>query len=166
MKLRSVLVFSAAIASLAFVAIATDVKEYELKFKDNGYFVSEYDPVTGDLVFAPYGGYDLLDVSHLGESRVVWELRVTPPPGSEEDPPFTFRSGTFTISGANGCDSLEGYYSGFQLGIGEYDLDWAFTDGTGRFEGASGTGHTDGSVDFDTGYAEFEFFGAVTAPKG
>ena len=165
MKLKSVFLFSIVVASLTFVAIAGDVKEYELKFKGDGYFVAEFDLATGDLVFSPYGGYDLLDVSHLGESIVVWELRVTPPPGTPEDPAFNFRSGTFTITGSNGKDGLEGYYSGFQLGIGEYDLEWAFTDGTGRFEDAEGTGHTDGLVDLNTGYAEFEFSGMVTVPK-
>jgi hypothetical protein len=158
MKFKSVLVFMVVISSLTFVAIAGDVKEYELKFTGDGYFVAEFDPATGDLVFSPYGGYDLLDVSHLGESKVVWELRVDPLN-------FEFHSGTFTITGANGKDSLEGYYSGFQLGVGEYDLEWAFTDGTGRFEDATGTGHTDGLVNLNTGYALFEFSGEVTVPK-
>ena len=140
------------------------VKEFELKFKGDGYFANEYDPATGDLVFSPAGGADLLNVSHLGLSEVVWELRVTPPPGSEEDPAFAFRSGTFTITGANG-DSLTGSYSDFQMGTGTYTLEWLFEGGTGRFNGASGTGHTDGLVDLDTGYAKFKFTGDITVPK-
>lgn len=160
MKLRSVLLFSIVIASFAFVAIAGDLKEYELKFKGDGYFTADYEYQGKKLkyvIFSPYGGYDLLDVSHLGESKVVWELRVTPD--------FRFVNGTFTIAGANGSDSLVGHYSNFQLGVGTYALDWVFTGGTGRFEGASGTGHTDGLVDLVTGYAEFEFSGTVTTPQ-
>jgi hypothetical protein len=123
-------------------------------------------PDAGDLVFEPAGGFDLLDVSHLGESQVVWELRVTPPWSEDpEDPPYTFRSGTFSITGASGKDSLVGHYGDFVMGIGTYTLDWIFTGGTGRFDGATGTGHTDGLVDFDTVHAEFEFSGTVTAPK-
>ena len=157
MKLKSVLVFSVVI-SLTLVAVAGDTKDYELKFKGSGYFVADLDPATGDLVFSPYGGYDLLDISHLGESVVVWELRVDPLT-------FEFRSGTFTITGSNGKDTLEGHYSDFQLGVGEYDLDWAFTGGTGRFGDATGTGHTDGLVDLNPGYAQFEFSGMVTTQR-
>jgi len=133
MKLKSVLVFSVVIALLPFAAIADrSEKEFELKFKGDGYFELAFDEGTGDLVFSPIGGFDLLNVSHLGKSEVAWELRVDPVT-------FEFRSGTFTITGANGRDGLEGYYSGFQLGVGEYDLDWVFTGGTGRFDGAEGT---------------------------
>ena len=46
-----------------------------------------------------------------------------------------------------------------------FHLDWVFTGGTGRFENAEGTGHTDGLVDFGALYAEFEFSGKVTVPK-
>ena len=160
MKLKSVLVFSVVIALLPFAAIADrSEKEFELKFKGDGYFELAFDEGTGDLVFSPIGGFDLLNVSHLGKSEVAWELRVDPVT-------FEFRSGTFTITGANGRDGLEGYYSDFQLGVGEYDLDWVFTGGTGRFEGAEGTGHTDGLVDLETLYAKFEFSGAITVPKG
>ena len=158
MKLKSVLVFIVVIVLFAFAAIAKDEKEYELAFKGDGYFVAMFDPATGDLVFPPPAGFDLLNVSHLGESEVVWELRVVP---------FTleFISGTFTITAANG-DTLEGDYSDFVLhGTGEYDLDWVFTGGEGRFEGATGTGHTDGLANLLTGYAEFEFSGKVTVPK-
>ena len=113
---------------------------------------------AGDLVFSPRDGFDLLNVSHLGKSEVAWELRVNPLT-------YEFLSGTFTITGANG-DRLEGYYSDFVLGDGTYDLDWVFTGGTGRFEGAEGIGHTDGLPDFDNFYAEFEFSGKITVPKG
>jgi len=157
MKLRSVLLFSVVIASLAFVATAGDVRELNLKFKGDGYFDMVID--SGELVFSPAGGFDILDVSHLGESEVVWELRVDPET-------FTFHSGTFTITGANGKDGLEGHYSGFVLGVGTYGLDWVFTNGTGKFEGAEGTGHTDGLVDFGPPpCAQFEFSGTVIVPK-
>jgi hypothetical protein len=160
MKLKSVLVFGMVIAILTSMAIADrNEKKYDLKFKGDGYFLAEFDPSTGDLVFSPPGGFDLLNVSHLGRSQVAWQLRVDPIT-------FEFRSGTFTITGANGRDGLYGHYSNFVLGVGEYDLDWAFTGGTGRFEGATGTGHTDGLVDLITGYAEFEFSGQITIPKG
>ena len=116
------------------------------------------DEGTGDLVFSPAGGFDLLNVSHLGLSEVVWELRVDP--GT-----FAFRSGTFAITGANGRDGLEGYYRDFVMGVGEYDLEWVFTGGTGRFVNAKGTGHTDGLVDLETLHARFQFYGAITIPK-
>jgi len=160
MKLKSVLVFGVVIASLAFVAIASE-KESEIAFKGDGYFDVAYE-YEGDVlkyvVFSPPGGYDLLNVSHLGLSQVAWEVRVTPE--------YVFVKGWFTITGANGSDSLEGYYSNFQLGFGTYELFWVFTGGTGRFEGASGTGHTDGLVDFGPPpYAKFEFSGEVTVPE-
>lgn len=167
MKLRSMLLFSVVIASLTFVAVAGDVKEYELKFKGDGYFDMVLPtPEDPDLVFSPSGGFDLLNVSHLGLSTVVWELRLDP--GT-----FAFRSGTFSITGANGTDSLEGDYSGFVFIpddpanpiTGTYDLDWVFTGGTGRFEGATGTGHTDGFPDFSILYAQFEFSGEVSVPE-
>jgi len=164
MKLKWVLVLSTAIVLLTSMAIADpDVKELDLKFKGDGYF----GVVMGstEWVFSPFGGPDLLDVSHLGESQVDWELHVTPPTGNPADPGFDFISGTFTITGANG-DSLTGSYSDFQMGTGTYTLDWLFTDGTGRFEDASGTGHTDGLVDLNSGYAQFEFSGTITVPKG
>lgn len=159
MKHKSVLLFSVVIVSLTFVAIAGDVKELDLKFKGDGYF----DVVVSstEWIFSPYGGPDLLDVSHLGESQVDWELHVTPP---MEEPPFDFISGTFTITGSNG-DSLTGSYSDFQMGTGTYTLKWLFEGGTGRFEGASGTGRTDGLVDLVTGYAQFEFSGDINVPK-
>jgi len=160
MKLKSVLVFSVVIALIPFAAIADRYeKEFEIKFKGDGYFEMVFDEETGELVFTPAGGFDLLNVSHLGKSKVAWELRVDPLT-------FEFHSGTFTITGANGRDGLEGYFSDFVLGLGEYDLDWVFTGGTGRFEGAEGTGHTDGLVDLETLYAKFEFSGAITVPKG
>ena len=157
MKLGRMLVFSVVVVSLTLVAIAApDVKTFQLKFKGDGYF--DIYPEDGDLVFTPRGGFDLLNVSHLGLSQVVWELRVDP-----ED--YTFRNGTFAITGANGQDSLTGHYSHFALVADGYDLDWVFTGGTGRFEGATGTGHTDGVPDFDNNYAEFAFFGEITVPK-
>lgn len=48
---------------------------------------------------------------------------------------------------------------------GEYDLEWDFTGGTGRFEGAEGTGHTDGLVDLSTAFAQYRFSGTITVPK-
>ena len=160
MKLRLALVFSVIIALLSAAAMADRCeKEYQIKFKGEGYFDMVFDDGTGELVFSPVGGFDLLNVSHLGKSKVFWEIRVHPTT-------FEFQRGTFTIIGANGRDGLEGHYSGFSLGSGEYDLDWVFTGGTGRFEGAEGTGHTDGLVDLDTLYAKFEFSGLVTVPKG
>jgi len=109
------------------------------------------------------------------QSVGVMQVIGTPPPPEGtppdlDDPPFNFRSGTFTITGANGRDGLEGDYSGFVMGEGTYDLEWDFTGGTGRFEDARSTegtqGHTDGLVDLETGYAEFEFSGEITVPKG
>ena len=162
MKLKIVLVFSVVIVSLTFVAIAGDVEEYKLKFKGDGYFSMVFDEETGDLVSSPAGGFDLLNVSHLGLSKVVWELRLDPIT-------FEFRSGTFTITGANGIDSLYGEYSYFVFTpdpenpyIGTYVLGWDFQGGTGKFEGATGIGHTDGLPDFVNLYAEFKFSGAVT----
>ena len=158
MKLRLVLLFIVVIALLPFATIA-DEKESEIRFKGDGYFDMVFDEKTGELVFSPAGGYDLLNVSHLGLSQVVWELRLNPLT-------FDFLSGTFTITGANGCDGLEGYYSNFALVARTYDLDWVFTGGTGRFDGASGTGHTDGLVDFGPPpYAKFKFSGEITVPK-
>jgi hypothetical protein len=162
MKLKSVVLFSVAIVLLTTLAFATpDVKKYDLKFKGDGYFAVTYEfDEDGNLVsmlFSPPGGYDLLNVSHLGLSQVAWELRVTLA--------FQFIDGWFTITGANGRDGLMGDYSGFVMGVGEYDLEWDFTGGTGRFEDATGTGHTDGLVDLSTGYAEFEFFGSIIVPK-
>ena len=160
MKLRRMLVFSAVIVSLTLVAIAgPGVKTFNLKFKGEGAFEMVVDPEWG-LIYIPPGGFELLNVSHLGKSKVAWKLRVLPPPEGE---PF----GCFTITGANG-DSLEGIYDGFVLDMeaGEYDLEWDFTVGTGRFEGATGDGHTDGLVDFTTGVAKYQFSGQITVPKG
>ena len=167
MKLKSVLVFSVVIASLTFVAIAGDVKEFDLKFKGGGQF-GQYIDDDGLLVFYPAVFVppdqlphvpDSLNVSHLGLSEVDWEIRVNPSNFPE------FVDGWFTITGANG-DSLEGDYSGFVLDLvtGEYDLEWDFKSGTGRFEGATGTGHTDGLANLLTGEAEFEFSGEITVP--
>lgn len=157
-QLPLVLLFIVVIALLPFATIA-DEKESEIRFKGDGCFDMVFDEKTGELVFSPAGGYDLLNVSHLGLSKVVWEFRVDPLT-------FDFHKGTFTITGANGHDSLEGHYSGFQLGPGTYALDWVFTGGTGRFEGATGIGHTDGLVDFGPPhYAKFEFSGEITVPK-
>ena len=155
MKIKRVLVFSIVIASLTFVAMAGGEKEYELKFKGEGAFDMVVDPDWG-LVYIPPGGFELLDVSHLGESEVAWKLRVLPPPDGE---PF----GCFTITAANGKDSLEGIYDGFVLNWEEgwYDLEWEFTGGEGKFDGATGRGHTDGLVDFTTGIAKYEFSGEV-----
>jgi hypothetical protein len=74
-----------------------------------------------------------------------------------------FVDGWFTITGANG-DGLSGYYSGFVLNLatGDYDLEWAFTGGTGRFLDYTGTGHTDGLANLVTGEAEFEFSGTIS----
>ena len=141
-------------------------KTFNLKFKGDGYFDMEFPSTpTGDLVCTPRGGFDLLNVSHLGLSQVVWELRLDPVT-------FEFRSGTFTITGANGRDGLEGDYTYFVFTpdpenpyVGSYVLGWNFTGGTGRFEDATGTGHTDGLPDFAAQYAEFEFSGTITVPK-
>ena len=107
------------------------------------------------------GGPDLLNVSHLGLSQVDWEIRVDPLNFPE------FVDGWFTITGANG-DSLEGDYSGFVLNPdGAYTLEWDFTGGTSGFDGADGTGHTDGLADLsaEPPHAVFEFSGKVTVPK-
>jgi hypothetical protein len=151
------LVFSVVIVSLTLVAIAApDVKEFDLKFKGEGAFDVVYDEDLEAWVYIPLGGPELLNVSHLGLSEVEWKLLYVPP----EDPPF----GWFKITGANG-DSLEGTYDGFELHpTGEYDLDWVFESGTGRFEDATGTGHTDGLV--DGGVAKYQFSGKITVPKG
>lgn len=158
MKLRRMLVFSAVIVSLTLVAIAArpELKEFTLKFKGDGNFI--LDEAKGCFVSSREEG-DLLNVSHLGLSDVWYEIY---PGGDPQDPP---NFGPFTITGANG-DMLKGYYSNFELGVGTYVLDWVFTEGTGRFEGATGTGHTDGLVDFETLYAEFEFSGTIYVPKG
>jgi len=168
MKTARILVFCVVVASLTLVAVGDrpEVKEFELKFKGDGYFDMVFDAATGDLVSSPRGGFDLLNVSHLGLSQVVWELRLDPVT-------FAFRSGTFTITGANGRDGLEGDYTYFVFTpdpqnpyIGTYVLGWNFAGGTGRFENATGTGHTDGSPDFAAQYAEFTFSGNITVPKG
>ncbi len=163
MKFKSVLVFGVVIVLFSLVAIADpDVKEYELKFKGEGAFEVVFDEELGELVYIPPGGFELLNVSHLGLSKVEWKLLFSPP----TEPPF----GWFKITGANG-DSLEGIYDGFLITpddppiTGTYDLDWLFTGGTGRFEGASGTGHTDGLVDFGTFEAKYQFSGGITVPK-
>lgn len=130
-------------------------KTIDIKFDGEGYFEVSFDAESGLLVFSPQGGYDLVNISHFGLSRIVWELRVMPVT-------YAFVDGWFGITGANGRDGLSGVYSDFVLGVGEYDLDWLFTGGTGRFVSAAGTGHTDGVVDLATGYAEFEFRGTVT----
>ncbi len=167
MKLRRMLVFTAVIVSLALVALAAPgVKTFNLKFKGEGYFDVQMDAT--EWVFRPFGGPDLLNVSHLGISEVDYELHVTPPTGDPEDPGFDFISGTFTITGANG-DSLTGSYSDFKMGTGTYTLEWLFEDGTGRFEDAHSpegtTGHTDGLVDLTSGFAQFEFSGKIIVPK-
>ena len=170
MKLRWVLVLSAAIVLLPLVATADrDVKEFGFKFKGEGSFEVVFDPDVGpegEWVYIPPGGFELLNVSHLGLSKVAWKLRYYPPPEGE---PF----GWFKITGANG-DSLEGIYDGFVVTpddpenptTGTYDLEWDFTGGTGRFEGAEGIGHTDGLVDFVTGEAKYQFSGEITVSKG
>jgi hypothetical protein len=166
MKLRRILMFSVVIVSLTLVAIAApDVKEFDLKFKGEGAFVVVLDDELDEYVYIPPGGFELLNVSHLGLSEVAWKIRYSPPPEGE---PF----GWFTITGANG-DGLEGIYDGFAVTpdpedptTGTYDLDWLFTGGTGRFEGALGTGHTDGLVDFLTGEAKYQFSGTIIVPKG
>jgi hypothetical protein len=158
MKLKSVLVFGVVIVLLSLVALAApDAKTFDLKFKGEGAFDVVLDPELGVLVYIPLGGPELLNVSHLGLSEVDWKLLYVPP----TEPPF----GWFTITGANG-DTLEGFYHGFALNAetGEYDLDWTFESGTGRFEGATGTGHTDGLV--DGGVAKYQFSGTITVPKG
>ena len=156
MKLRSILVFSAVIVSLTFVAIAY-ADEVEIGFTGEGYFQVVFDEELGEPVYIPPGGFELLDVSPLGLSKVEWKLRYFPPPEGE---PF----GWFTITGPNGIDSLEGIYDGFALDTtaGTYDLEWDFTGGTGRFDDFVGRGHTDGEVDFTTAYAEYVFSGVVT----
>jgi len=151
MKLKSVLVFSVVIASLAFVAIAGE-KESEIAFKGEGYFCLDE---QGRFIPCREEG-DLLNVSHLGLYDVWYQIYPAGAPGGGFGP--------FKITGANG-DSLEGYYHNFRLGPGTYTLDWTFTGDTGRFEGAEGTGHTDGLVDFSTLYAKFEFSGEVTVPE-
>jgi hypothetical protein len=164
MKLRSVLLFSVVIALLPIAVIADEeAEELELKFKGEGSFQIVYDEDVGAFVYIPPGGFELLNVSHLGLSKVAWKLLVLPPLPGE---PF----GWFTITGANRRDSLEGIYDGFvitptSLTTGTYDLEWLFTGGTGRFESAEGTGHTDGLVDFETGEAKYEFSGKVTVPE-
>lgn len=162
MKLRRTLVFSTVIVSLTLVALAAPgVKTFNLKFKGQGAFAVVVDPDLGVPVYIPAGGYDLLNVSHFGLSKVEWKLLYEAP----EDPPF----GWFTITGANG-DMLMGYYSNFDLNSenGEYELEWTFTGGTGRFEGAQGLGYTDGLADLSVfpPHAEFEFLGTITVPKG
>jgi hypothetical protein len=162
MKLKSVLLFGVVIVSLTFVAIAGE-KEFEIAFKGEGSFEVVFDEELGKVVYIPPGGFELLNVSHLGKSKVAWKLLVDPPLPGE---PF----GWFTITGANGRDSLEGIYDGFVITptsptTGTYDLEWFFTGGTGRFDGAEGIGHTDGLVDFGTGEAKYEFSGEVTVPE-
>ena len=160
MKLRSMLVLSVVVSVPLVVTADPDVKELGLKFTGDGYFAVEYEylgEVLVSMVFSPATGVDLLDVSHLGESEVAWEIRV--------EPDFTFIDGWFTITGPNGRGSLVGEYSSFVMGDGTYTLGWDFTGGTGRFEGADGTGLTNGVVNLGTGYAQFEFSGAITVPK-
>ncbi|UCF86041.1 MAG: hypothetical protein JSV50_10525, partial [Desulfobacteraceae bacterium] len=77
---------------------------------------------------------------------------------------YLFHSGWFTITGPNGRDSLEGYYSDWIMNpeSGDYDLEWVFTGGTGRFDDFVGIGHTDGLANLLTGQAWFTFYGTVT----
>ena len=152
------LVFSAVIVSLTLVALAApDVKTYNLKFKGEEPFC--VDEATGSFIPCREEG-DLLNVSHLGLCDVYYEISLE----ATGDPPS---HGPFTITGANG-DSLEGYYSDFSLDEdGVYMLEWTFTSGSGRFEGAEGIGYTDGLADLSVlpPYAVFEFYGEITVPK-
>ena len=80
MKSKSFLLFSVVIVLLTtLVFAAPDVKKYDLKFKGDGYFDITIDGT--DLVFSPVGGFDLLNVSHLGLQRSYgrfgWILRLT-----------------------------------------------------------------------------------------
>ena len=175
MKLRRMLVFSATVVSLTLVALsAPDVKTYQLKFEGEGQFGSYVDE-DGLLVFYPAVFVppdqlqhvpDSLNVSHLGLSEVDWEIRVTATDFYDPST-YVFHSGWFTITGANGKNTLEGDYSNWVLDAqsGDYILDWAFTDGTGKFEDATGTGRTYGNANLTTGQAEFEFSGTITVPK-
>ncbi len=84
-------------------------KEFNLKFKGEGQFGGY--PDGNLLVFFPAVGLDhvpdLLNVSHLGLSEVDWEIRVTYT--DPYDPAtYVFDSGWFSITGANGRDSLKG----------------------------------------------------------
>jgi len=160
MKLRRMLVFSAVIVSLTLVAIAgsnVKDKEFTLKFKGEGDFC--FDEAYRFVPCREEG--DLLNVSHLGLSDVWYQVD----PYTTDPENF----GPFTITGANG-DSLVGHYSKFELDMatGVYMLEWAFTGGTGRFEGAYGLGETDGLVvTWDpVPHAEFEFYGKIYVPKG
>jgi hypothetical protein len=178
MKLMRVFVFSAVIVLLPLAAVGDrGVKNYNLKFKGDGQFGSYVDVIGQDLVLVFYPAVfippdqlphvpDSLSVSHLGLSEVDWEIRVTATDFYDPST-YMFHSGWFTIIGANGKDSLGGDYSDWALDAasGDYVLDWAFTSGTGRFEGATGTGRTYGNADLATGQAEFEFSGTIAVPK-
>ena len=157
MKLGRMLVFSAVIVSLTLVALAApDEKTFQLKFKGEGPFCMD-----DEYRFIPCREEgDLLNVSHLGLCDVWYQID----PASTNPENY----GPFTITGANG-DMLEGYYSDFSLDdeTGVYMLEWTFTGGTGRFEGAEGIGYTDGLADLSVlpPYAVFEFYGEITVEK-
>ena len=179
MKLARKFVFCVVIASLTLVAVGDrpDNKTFQLKFRGEGQFGSYVDVIGGDVVLVFYPAVfippdqlphvpDSLNVSHLGLSEVDWEIRVTATDFYDPST-YVFHSGWFTIIGANGKDSLEGDYSDWALNAesGDYILDWAFTDGTGKFDDATGTGRTYGNANLVTGQAAFEFSGNITVPK-
>ena len=160
MKLKSMLAFSL-VVSLTLVAIAV-ADEVGIGFEGGGYF-GAYVDAEGLLVFYPYFGPDLLDVSPLGLSQVDWEIRVTATDYSNPST-YEFYDGWFTITGPNGKDSLEGHYSDWILNpeTGDYILDWAFTGGKGQFDDFVGIGRTYGNANLVTGEAVFQFSGVVT----
>lgn len=175
MKFRSALLFSI-VLSLTLMAVA-DEKEYKIAFKGEGQFGSYVDVVGGDVVLVFYPAVfvppdqlphvpDSLNVTHLGLSEVDWEIRVTATDFYDPST-YVFHSGWFTITGASGDSGLNGYYSDWVLDAasGDYILDWAFTGGSGKFEGATGTGRTYGHANLATGQAEFEFSGEVAVPE-
>jgi hypothetical protein len=59
------------------------------------------------------------------------------------------------------------YYGDWILdpGSGDFILAWAFTSGAGKFDVATGTGHTYGNANLATSEAVFEFSGEVKVPE-
>jgi hypothetical protein len=87
-------------------------------------------------------------VTHLGKSSIRFEaLTAFTSPTT-----LVLLGGHFELTAANGDILLAIYTAGHaDLAAGTYYLEWEFAGGTGRFQGATGSGTTDGSIDFASG---------------
>lgn len=98
--------------------------------------------------------------THLGKSQISAMDCIFPGPGT-----FTFNSGKLTITAANG-DTVTADYSGMLLllsGPSIYSISGSYrvTGGTGRFEGATGSGSLGGTVNIVTGESEYTASGVI-----